>query len=150
MKSNCSPKTSNYPNTHKSSDSVLKMKISKTKYTPNYNILDFQPLWENFWPLDFLLSFSPKTWNDPNTHKSFDSDLKIKISKTKYTVNYNTLNFEPLWQHFWSGGLKIISGLKKKKIEVKKLGVKIYWMIWGKTCCGKRHIPRNNLYLFLR
>ena len=54
-----------------------------------------------FWPLDFLLSFSPKTWNDPNTHKSFDSDLKIKISKTKYTSNYNILNFEPLWENFW-------------------------------------------------
>ena len=46
-------------------------------------------------------------------------------------------------------GVKIKSGLKKK-IEVKKIGCKKILLNMGQTRCGERHMPTNDLYLFLR
>ena len=120
MKSNCSPKTSNCLNTHKSSDSVLNIKISKTKYTPNYNILDFQRHWENF---DLLTSFyhfhrKLEMTQTPIRVLTQISRLKFQRLSIPQTTTYSILShFEKIfdllsiclissclaWKYTWNG-----------------------------------------------
>ena len=38
--------------------------------------------------------------NNSNTHRSFDMELKIEISKTNYTRNYNILKIEQILKPF--------------------------------------------------
>ena len=142
MKSNCSPKTSNCLNTHKSSDSVLNIKISKTKYTPNYNILDFQRHWENF---DLLTSFyhfhrKLEMTQTPIRVLTQISRLKFQRLSIPQTTTYSILShFEKIfdllsvflissclalkynfldWKNFESSGFPIRLLTKKKYILI--------------------------------
>ena len=120
MKSNCSPKTSNCLNTHKSFDSVLNIKISKTKYTPNYNILDFQWHWENFNLLTSFYHFHRKLemTQTPIRVLTQISRLKFQRLSIPQTTTYSILShFEKIfdllsiclissclaWKYTWNG-----------------------------------------------
>ena len=71
----------------------FKVKMSKSKYSPNYNILHFQPISSNFY---YPTGSYRCLLENSNHHTSFDMVLEIEISLTNYTPNYNILQIEQL------------------------------------------------------
>ena len=86
----------------------------------------------------------PKKLKKSGAKKKLLEQLKKKWSKNSGLKNWGKKNQKELEK--WGGKKK---GEIKKNLT-KKLGEKTYCLIWVKTYCGGRHIPTNDVYLFLR